>query len=692
MTLRRGSLAAGAAITAAGMLAAGAAIAAAGILAGPTAASAQARPAARTPSLLLITLDTTRNDHVGPRAGRPSLTPSLDALAARGMRYTRALTSSPLTLPAHCSLLTGRDPHAHGVHDNGTAALPADLPTLATVLAARRYATGAFVASRVLDRRFGLARGFETYDDAMTAERIGEQGYPERDAAAVTTSALAWAARLPASRPYFLWAHYYDPHAPYLSPGTTPSDRYAGEIAAVDREVGRLLAGLKRAPDVIAVVGDHGEMLGEHGEDGHGIFLYRASLEVPLIVAGRGVAAGTHAETVATRGLAATLLGLVGVTGKAAEPFGAPLGTGGAVAYSETDLPATAYGWSPLRAVSDARLRFVAAPRPELYDFVADPGETRNLATERADDRRRLESALAALTSAARAAPAVAVDPEVAEALRSLGYHSGASGARGGTLDPKDGIALLREFDQAKELRRMGRVREAVDAFEGLVRKNPGNVPFLSRLAEAQKAMGRHDAGIATLKHAVSLNPRLDFLHLHLAEAYFETGRLEDARAEFDLVTTLNPRSSQAWMGLAALAQRAGKPAEERAILDRAVAAGTQSGTVFARLAQVELAAGAIAAAETHGAQATTLLPEFAPAWWVWGEAAEKAGRPADAIARYARAIGSGLDTAPAALHLGRLLARQGQAAAARPYLERAARDAGSPQAAEARRVLDSLR
>ena len=200
-------------------VAAGAAITAAGILAGAAALSAQTRPAVRTPSLLLVTLDTTRNDYVGPRAGRPSVTPNIDALAARGMRYTRALTSSPLTLPAHCSLLTGRDPYAHGVHDNGTAALPAEFPTLATVLAARRYATGAFVASRVLDRRFGLARGFDTYDDAMTAERIGEQGYPERDAAAVTTAALAWAARQPASSPYFLWAHYYDPHAPYARPG-----------------------------------------------------------------------------------------------------------------------------------------------------------------------------------------------------------------------------------------------------------------------------------------------------------------------------------------------------------------------------------------------------------------------------------------------------------------------------------------
>jgi arylsulfatase A-like enzyme len=659
------------------------------------AVTAQPRRAARRPSVLLVTLDTTRNDHVGPRAGAPSLTPNIDALAARGLRYTRALTASPLTLPAHASLLTGLDPHAHGVHDNGTAALPADVPTLATVLAGRGYATGAFVASRVLDRRFGLARGFDTYDDAMTAERTGEQGYPERDAAAVTTAALAWANGRLGPRPYFLWAHYYDPHAPYAAPGAvagTAAARYAAEIAYVDREVGRLLAGLKRPPDLIAVVGDHGEMLGEHGEDGHGIFLYRGSLEVPLVLAGRGVTAGAHGGAVATRALPATLLGLAGVTAAAAAPFGAPLpGAAGAVVYSETDLPATAFGWSALRAVSDDRFRFVAAPRPELYDYVADPAESRNLAGERPDVRRRLEAALAAAAGATRTAPAAAIDPEVAEALRSLGYHSGASGTRSGTIDPKDGIALLREFDRAKELRAAGRVPEAVAAFEGLVARSPGNVPFLTRLAEAQGAMGRRDAGIATLKHAIGLNPRLDFLHLHLADAYVSAGRLADARAEYELVTTLNPRSAQAWMGLASLAAQAGKPAEERAILERAVAAGTHSGVVFARLAQVELAAGAVAAAERHGAQATELVPEFAAAWWVWGETAEKAGRAAEAARRYAAAVGRGLDSPRASLHLGRLLAGLGRGAEARPHLERAARG-GTPEAAEARRLLDSLR
>ena len=681
----------------------GAALAAAALAAGARAdAQGTARPPAPRPSILLITLDTTRADHVGPRAGGPSLTPNLDALAARGLRYTRALTSSPLTLPAHCSLLTGLDPPAHGVHDNGTAALPGDVPTMATVLASRGYETGAFVASRVLDRRFGLARGFAVYDDAMTAERTGEQGYPERDAAAVTTAALAWAGRVRAGRPWLLWAHYYDPHAPYRAPGApaegTAAERYAGEVAYVDREVGRLLAGLRRPPDIVAVVGDHGEMLGEHGEDGHGIFLYRAALEVPLILAGRGVPRGTaHAPAVATRALAATLLHLAGA---AADAFGPSLpGLAGAASakgaiYSETWLPATAYGWSALRAASDDRWRYVAAPRPELYDFVEDPAEARNRIAERPEEARRLQAALGAVEGAARArpAPAAEIDPGVAEALRSLGYHSGASGTRSGTLDPKDGIGLLREFDRAKELRHAGRVREAVAAFETLAARNPGNVPFLVRLAEAQAAAGRREAGVATLKHAVGLNPRLDFLHLHLADAYLELGRSAEARAEYELAAALDPRSSRAWMGLAAIAAGTGRASEERAILQRGVAAGTRSGTLYARLAQVELASGAVAQAERDGKTATELLPEFAAGWWVWGEAAEKAGRRADAAARYVEAIDRGLASPRASLHVGRLLAGMGRAADARGHLERAARDGAAAEAVEARRLLDTLR
>ena len=434
------------------------------------------RPVAR-PSLILLTLDTTRGDHLGAQGSHPGLTPNLDALAGRGARYARAISPTPLTLPAHCSLLTGKDPSGHGVHDNGTTSLPADVPTLARTLADRGYVTAAFVSSRVLDRRFGLDRGFGVYDDRMAAEWIGEYGYPERDAAAVTTAALAWAAARPKGRPYFLWVHYYDPHAPYAAPGgdaAVPAARYAAEVSYMDREIGRLLKGLAADSDrtVVAAVGDHGEMLGEHGETGHGLFLYRAALEVPLVISGPGVPPETvWPGTVGTRGLASTLLRLLGFP-KDAVPFGRPL-PGLAVSeavqkialiHSETWLPATAYGWSPLEAITDDRWRYIRAPRPELYDFVTDPAEKENLVEKRPAERARLETALAALSGAGPAvtAPVVKPDAAVTEALASLGYHSGASGSRAGTIDPKDGIAMLAELDEAKQWLRDGRVKDSV--------------------------------------------------------------------------------------------------------------------------------------------------------------------------------------------------------------------------------------
>ena len=284
--------------------------------------SEPSRPA--KPSLVLVTLDTTRSDYVGAYGAPDAKTPVLDSLADRGTRYARALTASPLTLPAHASLLTGLDPPAHGLLDNGTATLHPSVPTVATTLSSRGYSCAAFVSSRVLDRRFGLDPGFALYDDFMAAEQVGEYGYLERDAGAVTASAISWLSALSPSQPYFLWIHYYDPHAPYDPPvqwkGGTAESNYAGEIAYVDQEIGRLLSALpgEDQPALIAVVGDHGESLGEHGERTHGIFLYRASLEVPLILAGPGVPAGEVVEEVlGTRRLMRTLLQLLGAGGTA---------------------------------------------------------------------------------------------------------------------------------------------------------------------------------------------------------------------------------------------------------------------------------------------------------------------------------------------------------------------------------------
>ncbi len=590
----------------------------------------------RRPSLLLITLDTTRADYVGRVEDGKPLTPNLDALAAKGTRYADAVSPAPLTFPAHCALLTGLDPPAHGIRDNGIGILGEDIPTLASVLAARGYTTAAFVSSRVLDHRFGLSRGFQTYDDRMVAENIGEQGYPERDARAVTDAALAWAAGLPRASPapYFLWIHYYDAHAPYRPPGNPSTwsgkpdaKRYAGEVAYVDAQIGRLLRELPEAAGgrLVAAVGDHGEMLGEHGEKEHGVLLYRAALSVPLILAGPGVLSGAVVrEPAGIRALPATLLALLGLAGDATG-FGSRLplpeaearaGTppGGADArpiYSETFLPADTYGWSPLRSETGPRWKYIEAPRPELYDLVADPGETRNLVqsgegkAEAALLRRFLDGEPSRASGAGVAAP----DPELAASLRSLGYLSGASPRRSGSgaLDPKDGIALLAEFDQARQWMREGRARDAVGKLDSLVRRSPDNVPFLLRLGDAQLAAGMPAEGLRSLVRAIELSPRLDFLHVRLAQAYAELGRVEEAKREYRATLALNPRSAPAWSGLAEIARRREGPAAERRVLEQCEAAGTLSASLLRRLADLEKGMGDAARAERHAAEADAL-------------------------------------------------------------------------------------
>lgn len=645
------------------------------------------------PSVILLTLDTTRADALGPG------TPTLSALAARGTRWTQAVTPAPLTLPAHASLLTGRVPPEHGIHDNGTAVLPGDVPTLAAAFSSRGYATAAFVASRVLDRRFGLARGFGHYDDRAPAEQIGEYGYPERNARQMTDAALGWLAKRPADRPLFLWVHYYDPHAPYDPPDANPRagdlQRYAGEVTYMDREIGRLLAGLPGGAGryVIAAVGDHGESLGEHGERTHGLFLYHSTLRVPLILAGPGVPQGKAvAQPAPAIRLASTLLRLAGA-GPAAAPFGEPLpGLGGSAAgpvYLESRFPLSAYGWSPLEGVFDGRWKLIVAPRPELYDLGSDPGETRNVLNDQREQARRLKGALQAAQRSFKARKAEAADPELARSLQSLGYASGSGSSGKGTLDPKDGVPLLAEFVAAKEMTQRGEAKTAAAKLAELVRRSPGNIPFLTALANAQLAGGDGEAALATYRRAARENPRLDFLHLNLADAYARLGRAEEARKEYELTLELNPRFAAAWWGLADLAQKGGRPTEVRRLLTQAVEAGTESVSILVRLAEHEAKSGDAAASERHFRQAVELAPAWVPAWLVWGQLAENQGQLDRALERYLKAAEVAPREPAPLLGAGRVLQKKGDRDGARRYLERVIAIApGSAEAREARRLL----
>jgi len=612
------------------------------------------------PGLVLVTLDTTRADALGPRRSGDSVssvTSVLDALATSGVRYTNALTPSPLTLPAHASMMTGLIPPGHGVRNNGLSALPEAIPTLATVLSAKGYLTAAFIASRVLDRRFGLAHGFDVYDDQMTAEKLGEYGYPERNAEAVTSAALAWLASAPSDRPFFLWVHYYDAHAPYHPPGIAASasvgQRYYGEVAFMDREIGRLLSALslRSGNDVIAVAGDHGESLGEHGEQGHGIFLYGSTLKVPLIIAGRGVPQGKLIDQVVSiHQLPVTLLHLVDdsrqgnlkskLPGAGLPGIPGLVGSGAtSLIYSETQLPATSYGWAPIQAVSDRQWRLIAAPRPELYDLLDDPGETRNVVNQNRDQVSRLLAASREFqrTTRAEKAPAVPRDASLDRALRSLGYLG--STAAPGSIDPKDGVRLLDEFEQVRILSESGNQQAAIPALQELVHRNPRNITFLSHLAEAQLASGDVQTAISNYSLALTLNPQSEFLHLNLAEAYRKLARNIEAREAYEKVIQINPRSGTAWIRLAEEANKAGKSAGEQRLLQRAIDSGTNSGVVYYRLGQIESGKGHYPKAIQYFRYAIELIPRWPSPWMAMAKAQEDSRQFEEARLSYLRTL-----------------------------------------------------
>jgi len=650
--------------------------------------------------LLLVTLDTTRADAIGAWGGQAP-TPNLDRLARTGTRWQNALAPCPLTLPAHASLLTGLDPPEHGLRVNGEGSLAPELPTLTSVLASHGWSTGAFIGSRVLDRRFGLARAFDHYDDRMAAERVGQYGYPERDAAAVTDAALGWLRGLPSDRDVFAWVHYYDPHAPYGAPGSDPASsaraRYLEEVAWVDCELGRLLDALPGGADdwLIAVVGDHGEALGEHGEETHGLFLYRGVLEVPLLLCGPGVAAGqVIAGPVAATRLAVTVLELLGVDNTSLQGTVLPgtadnIGEEPAPVYAETRFPLAAYGWAPLAAVTDGSWRYILAPRPELYHLQSDPGEGRNVVADEPEVAGRMREMVAILAAGAIHDPTtVAKDAEVSESLRALGYLEGGADEECDGVDPKDGLALREAMDTARLELGSGKARAAVRRLEAVLNKNPSNPVAWARLAGARAGIGDVEGAAEAQQRAAALRPSSEFSQLALGDAELRIGNRKAARAAWRKAVVLDPRYASAWTRLAVLARLDGGSEGELSVLREARAAGTASVVLLMKLAALE----ENEEADHLFAAAVELLPEEPGPWIEWGRSLEGRKAIAEAEARYREAARRAPADPRPALALGRLLLTAGEPVLARPHLQRAA-DLGRDTAigAEAEELLQGL-
>jgi len=551
------------------------------------------------PHIVLVTLDTTRADHLGAWGWAPARTPNLDALAGRGTRFARCDTVAPITLVSHASLLTGLYPPRHGVRDNGTFALAPRVETITEELRAAGYDTAAVVSAVVLARRHGLAQGFRLYDDDMGAGYAsGQNEESERRADATTDVALQALQTL--QPPFFLWVHYYDPHEEYRPPtafadaARGPHRLYDGEIAFVDQQLGRLLAALPAATDV-AVVGDHGEMLGEQGELTHGLLLGHGVRRVPLLLAGPGVpASATEQCLVRTVDLAPTLLQLAGVVpragldGRSLLPLPSQGGGCDRTSYSESFLPFFAYKWYPLRALSDGNFLYLQAPQPSLFHIAADLEEAHDLAPGQAYSAKRWGERLAQLVQGMGESmtPQVAAENvlsgEQRAQLQSLGYVSGSGGqVRADLPDPRAMTTVARTLHEAAKEIQEGKCPQALPDLQKIVQQDPHNFPALELAGQCVQNAGRQQDALALFQRAARENELSAVPVANIAGVYLELGRKDDAEREYRKALALDATQPQAASNLARLLRGKGDRAGAVAVLDGAIAAGSHDPAVY---------------------------------------------------------------------------------------------------------------
>jgi arylsulfatase A-like enzyme/Tfp pilus assembly protein PilF len=616
-------------------------------------------------NVVLITLDTLRADHLRCYGYDAIETPNIDRIAAQGARFTQAFTPVPITLPAHTSLLTGMYPLATGVHDFVGNRVASGAATLARILHDHGYSTAAFLGAPVLDSRFGLNQGFDTYFDHFKlagAEEVHLDAM-KRPGDKVVDEAQRWLNRHP-PQPMFLWVHLYDAHSPYRPP-TPYAERYRGrpydgEIAFADAQIGRLMTALTRAglleKSVVVVVSDHGESLGEHGEKTHGFFVYNSTLHVVCIIKVPGDAPRVVPDEVSLVDVMPTVLQALGIPIPAGVQGRSLLslvagrtGEGVSNLYGESYPPLLHFGWNSLRCVQSRGWKYIETTRPELYDTHTDPKELNNLVSARADLAQDMRNRLRKLVSrytpstsgpANENAPA---DPALMKSLRSLGYLAVSTGtfadASGRTLpDPKDHIqdyelvsaALIDEEQKhyAESLRKLQQAEKA-GTHSGTIRFFMAGEYF--HLNDFPHAAEYYQA-------ALELDPKNSVAAYYLGVSRLETGDLEAAERAFQRTLELDPKNFSAAFNL---------------------------GVVYSRRQQAQ---PAIQAFE----QAIKILPNYAEAHEALGELYLYLNRPQDAARELERAVAVAPHMAKAHSALGQAYSALGLHDKAQQELERA--------------------
>jgi len=566
------------------------------------------------PNVLLITLDTFRADRIGTG------TPNLLKLAHGGQWFRQADSSGPLTLPSHATILSGLLPLHHGLRNNGAGVFP-ERETLATVFSKTGYRTAAFVSSFVLDRRFGLSRGFETYDDAIARDPNDTAATfeAERRGGDTVDLALAWLRR-PDARPWFAWVHLYDAHAPYAPPQPYPQT-YDGEVAYVDSQVGRLLSAIDPSKTVVVVVGDHGEALGEHGELTHGLLLYESTLRVPLIIADNKER-GVVDAPISTVEVAPRIAALAGLELRADKP---------AAIYAETHYPES-LGWSALTAIRSGKMKVIRGVKSELFDLNQDPAEARNIINEQRRPYGELVRQLDALEKTALTSTTGPVDEETRSKLASLGYIAPRASGSQSNRDPRDMAPLFRRFEEAQQT-------NAIPALEQLVREDPANSVFRSTLARAYKQSGAMTRALDLYRQAVALAPSDPDAWYNLAAALQESGRAPEAKTVALEAERLDPRRPDVHNVLGVAMIENGDPGGAEAEFRKAIDLDPRNARAYNNLGNVFRMGGRLPEARAAYEKALEVTPKYADALNGLGVIAVQQGAARQAIDRFDAAL-----------------------------------------------------
>jgi arylsulfatase A-like enzyme/cytochrome c-type biogenesis protein CcmH/NrfG len=642
-------------------------------------------PPAVPRNILLITIDTLRADALGAYGNTRAVTPLIDRLAHGGLRFDNARAHNVVTLPSHANILTGRLPIDHGVRDNSGFRVPANEETLATWLKARGFRTGAFVSAFPLDSRFGLARGFDEYDDrfvdATARPAMLEQ---ERPGTATVAAAARWIASQDGK--WFCWVHLYEPHFPYAPPppfdARFASDAYAGEVAAADDALRPLLQPILDAgsstPTLVVLTSDHGESLGDHGEATHGIFAYDATLKVPLIVYYPPL---LKPRTIATPAghvdIAPTILRALGIESfpgvRGRNLIVDPRGERQEVIYFEALSGSLNRGWAPLTGIVANGMKYVDLPVAELYDLAGDPQERHNLAAERTKEVGDLRARLAAF--AAGASSRTSEDAETRRRLQSLGYISSNTSANAAQLytekdDPKHLIKFETRLQEVVDLYLNGRLADALGRARALTAEQPRMRVALIQLAQLEREAGNGAAAVAALQRALKLHPIDPQVAALLGASLTAAGRQGDAIALLKPFAEQSTADSQVLVTLALAQARNHRADEGLALVARARAADPSNAMLLVDTGTIHLMAGDRIEARKAFEAALAQNPDVARAHRSLAVMAMEDGTTDAALSHWRAAAALDPGEYGNLLSVAVSLIRRGRDGDARPYLQ----------------------